>query len=142
MSFIPKEKYVEIIEFLPILCVDVIIKNENGEYLLIKRANEPKQGQWWPIGGRVLKGETLEFAVIRKITEETSLQVKNVHPIGYFETVADENPFGLSFKYHAVSVVFSAIVEGDQHIQLDNQSTDWKFAKELPDDFSYKHISK
>jgi colanic acid biosynthesis protein WcaH len=135
MSLIPKEKYTEIIEILPILCVDVIIQNTSGEYLLIKRANEPKKGQWWPIGGRVLKGETLEHAVIRKIMEETAIHVKSVRPIGYFETVADTNPFGLPFQYHAVSVIFAALAEDWQQIHLDDQSTEWKYSKDLPPDF-------
>jgi len=58
MNFIKTETYNQIIEVLPILCVDVIIQNKDGEYLLIKRANEPKVGCWWVIGGRVHKGET------------------------------------------------------------------------------------
>ena len=91
---IPSEQYSQIIEVLPILCVDVIVMNTRGEYLLIRRANQPMKGQWWVIGGRLLKGETLEQAVISKVLEETSLQVEAVHPIGYYEAVSQENPFG------------------------------------------------
>ena len=58
MSLIALDKYTKIIEDLPIYCVDIIIKNDQEEYLLIKRNNEPKKGEWWVIGGRVLKGET------------------------------------------------------------------------------------
>jgi colanic acid biosynthesis protein WcaH len=138
MSLIPDEKYGEIIEVLPILCVDIVVQNAGGEFLLIKRANEPMKGQWWPIGGRVLKGETLEQAVIRKIKQETALEVNAIRPIGYFETVADRSPLGFPFQYHAVSVVFTAVIGGQQQIRLDDQSTEWKFARELPDRFNYK----
>lgn len=41
MSLIPADEYARIIEVLPILCVDVIVQNSKGEYLLVKRANEP-----------------------------------------------------------------------------------------------------
>ena len=135
---IPAEQYKHIIQVLPILCVDVVIKNTRGEYLLIKRANEPRKGEWWVIGGRLLKGETLEEAVVRKVWEETSLNVEAVHPIGYYEAVSQENPFGLAPRLHAVSVVFSTLVDDGQPIRLDDQSIDWKYAKELPADFHIK----
>jgi colanic acid biosynthesis protein WcaH len=135
---IPTEQYNQIIEVLPILCVDVVITNTRGEYLLIKRANEPRKGQWWVIGGRLLKGETLEQAVLRKVWEETSLKVETVHPLGYYEAVSQENPFGLAPRLHAVSVVFSAVVGDHQQIRLDDQSMDWKYFKELPADFRIK----
>ena len=135
---IPTEQYNQIIEVLPILCVDVVITNTRGEYLLIKRANEPRKGQWWVIGGRLLKGETLEQAVLRKVWEETSLKVETVHPLGYYEAVSQENPFGLAPRLHAVSVVFSAVVGDHQQIRLDDQSVGWRYSKELPVDFRIK----
>jgi len=135
---IPTEQYNQIIEVLPILCVDVIIMNRRGEYLVIKRANEPRKGEWWVIGGRLLKGETLEQAVVRKVWEETSLKVETLHPIGYYEAVSQENPFGLAPRLHAVSVVFSAVVDDGLPIRLDDQSMDWRYSKELPADFRIK----
>ena len=132
---IPTDRYNQIIDVLPILCVDVVIRNRQGEVLLIKRANEPRKGEWWVIGGRLLKGETLEQAVIRKVREETALEVETVRPIGYYEAVAQENPFGLDSPLHAVSVVFSTVVDDHQPISLDDQSSDWGFFQELPAEF-------
>jgi colanic acid biosynthesis protein WcaH len=139
---IPTKRYQQIIEVLPILCVDVVITNTRGEYLLIKRANEPRKGEWWVIGGRLLKGETLEGAAIRKVREETSLKVGTLHPIGYYEAVSQENPFGLAPRLHAVSVVFSTAVDDGQPIRLDDQSLDWKYSKELPADFHIKSFGE
>jgi|APSaa5957512535_1039671.scaffolds.fasta_scaffold106831_2 colanic acid biosynthesis protein WcaH len=136
MSLIPLNKYSKILEDLPIYCVDIIIKNDKEEYLLIKRNNEPKKGEWWVVGGRVLKGETAKEAAIRKVKQETDLQVRKIEPVGYFELVNGENPFGLPFKYHTISVVFMAIADDYQKINLDDQSTDFKFSKELPKDFN------
>ncbi len=135
MSQIPLDKYAKIIKVLPILCVDVLVQNARGEYLLIKRVNEPKAGKWWVIGGRVFKGETFEEAAIRKVREEVGLQVKSIRPIGYFELVNGTNPFRLPFKYHSVSVVFTTVIDGRQPINLDNQSAKFKFVKKLPVDF-------
>ena len=135
---IPAQQYQQIIEVLPILCVDVVIQNSQGEYFLVKRDNEPRKGEWWVIGGRLHKGETLEQAVVRKVREETGLNVEAMQPIGYYEAVSQENPFGLASRLHAVSVVFATVVDGDQPIKLDDQSTDWKYSKELPADFHIK----
>lgn len=138
MSFIQTGMYKQIIEVLPILCVDVVIQNTYGEYLLIKRANEPKKGCWWVIGGRVLKGETCEKAAIRKIREEVSLDVKAVLPVGYFELLTDAHPFDMKIPYHTVSIVYKTSVDDNQQIKLDNQSAEWKYAKKLPVDFYIK----
>lgn len=137
---IPKNKYKNILDVLPILCVDIIARNSRGEYLLIKRVNEPKKGRWWVIGGRVLKGETLEKSVERKVREEVGLQVKSVRPVGYFELVNGMNPFGTHFNYHSVSIVFTAVIDGRQPVNLDNQSAEFKFAKKLPVDFHIKSL--
>jgi len=135
---IPTEHYKKIIEVLPILCVDIIIKNHNGEYLLIKRANEPLKGQWWVIGGRVLKGESLEQAAKRKVKEEVGLEIDNVESIGYYEDALETNPFGSAIPLHSISVVFSTIIEDEKIVTLDYQSSDWKYSKELPTDFFIK----
>jgi ADP-ribose pyrophosphatase YjhB (NUDIX family) len=81
----------------------------------------------------------MEQAVIRKVREETGLTVETVQPLGYYEAVSQENPFGLASPLHAVSVVFSTVVDDPQQIRLDDQSSDWKFFKELPADF---HINR
>jgi len=135
---IPKDKYAEIMKALPILCVDIIIKNTSNEYLLIKRAYEPLKGVWWVAGGRVLKGETLEQAAKRKVKEEIGVIVDVVYPVGYYEDVFETNPFGLSTPLHSVSLVFSTIINNDNGILLDDQSTDWKYSKELPLKFKIK----
>jgi colanic acid biosynthesis protein WcaH len=133
---IPESKYASIIEVLPILCVDIMIQNPDGEYLLIQRAREPLKGEWWVIGGRVLKGETLVEATIRKIKDETNLDIKDVKLAGYYEDTNETNRFGHLFPQHSVSVVFSAYFDGNQDIKLDYQSSSWKFSKELPPKFN------
>jgi colanic acid biosynthesis protein WcaH len=135
---IPEEKYKYIIEVLPILCVDIMLKNDKGEYPLIKRGREPLIGHWWVIGGRVLKGEDLKGAAIRKVSEETGIAVNHVKLIGYYEDAYDNNPFGLSVPLHSVSVVFSGSFKGDQDIKLDYQSVAWKFSKKLTKRFKIK----
>lgn len=128
-------QYRDIIEVLPILCVDIMIRNHNGEYLLIKRANEPLKGLWWVVGGRVLKGETLKQAATRKTFEEIGLKTNSFKFVGYYEDTYEKNPFGSATALHSVSVVFSTMIDEDFQIKLDYQSTSWKYSKRLPERF-------
>ena len=71
-KFIPQDLYDEILKNIPIICVDGIIL-KNDETLLLLRDKEPEKNKWWFPGGRVLKNESLEEAILRKVKEETSL---------------------------------------------------------------------
>jgi len=137
---IPVEQYRQILEVMPILCVDVVIKNARGDYLLVKRANEPLKGQWWVVGGRAHKNETLEQAVIRNVKQETSLTIATVQPIGYYENTFKNNSIKLTTPFHAVSLVFLTVIDERQLIKLDGQSLEWQFAKILPADFRVKQF--
>jgi len=141
MNFIPLPDYKYIIKSVPILCVDVIVQNLIGEFLLLKRANEPLKNKWWVIGGRVHKGELMIQAAMRKVKEETSLNIKNLNLMGYYEEIFDKNSFNINSKLHTVSIVYSTVINSDQKIKLDSQSTDWKFSKELPSAFDVKLFS-
>jgi len=138
---IPAKQYKRILEVMPILCVDVVMRNARGEYLLVKRANEPLKGRWWVIGGRVHKNETLEQTVIRKVKQETGLAISKMQPIGYYEDKFKNNSIKLSTPLHAVSVVFAVAVGNDVKVRLDAQSAEWKFAKKLPADFRIRKFT-
>lgn len=131
MRLIPTETYKLIVDIMPILCVDIIISNDKGEYLLIKRANQPLKGQWWVPGGRVLKGEVLEDAVKRKVKEELGIHIKVLGPAGYYEEQYKRNHFNVASGLHALSIIFHA-EPVNLNIKLDKQSTSWGFFKKLP----------
>lgn len=139
---IQEKLYKQILEVMPLLCVDIVIRNARGEYLLVKRDNEPLKGSWWVVGGRVHKYETLTQAVRRKVKQETSLAVTKMRPIGYYEDTFNKNSIKLDTKLHALSVVFEVPISNNVKIQLDSQSSGWKFAKKLPARFRVKKFGK
>lgn len=139
MKKIPFKLYKRIIDVLPILCVDAAVLHK-GKFILVKRKNEPLKGGWWVPGGRVLKGETLEKAIGRKVKEELGIKIKIVRPFGYFEHYFRENEFGVESGIHQVSIVF-LVKPVSLNIKLDKQSGTWKFSKSLPKIFKIQPFS-
>jgi len=132
---LPADEYAQMLERMPILCVDGLIVNEHGQFLLVKRRNAPRQGEWWVPGGRVLKGETLEAAFGRKMREELGIDVRVLMPVGYFEIQHTDDPRGGPDGVHQVSVVFAAVTTSPS-VTLDAQSAEWGFFERLPEPFA------
>ncbi len=139
---IPEQLYRQIISVIPILCVDVIIRNETGRYLLVRRRNEPLKGDWWVVGGRVLHGEDVFQACVRKILEEVGVETKDLHFLGFYEDVFDKNSFDMPGPYHTISLVFETQVPAGKIIQLDSQHSEWAWFDELPPRFVLSNLSR
>jgi colanic acid biosynthesis protein WcaH len=136
-GFIEKEKYKEIVDLMPIQCVDAVVIKD-GRYLLVKRDNEPLKGVFMTPGGRVLKGEKLVDAVKRKVREETGLEVKPISVVGFYEDFYEKNELGLDLV-HTTSIVFAcAYISGE--VRLDNQSSDYVWADSLPKELNLQLI--
>lgn len=131
---IPAKLYRKIIELVPILCVDIILKYE-GKYILLKRATEPLRGLWWVPGGRAFKGEKTVVAAKRKVWEETGLKARNFRISGVYEDSYPKSAFGVPTS--SVSVVYEAEVENFTPV-LDKTSLDIKLFNKLPHRFSKK----
>lgn len=124
MTFIPKEQYNEILQLLPICCVDVIILHDR-KVLVIKRGQfETYGGLWWVPGGRVYKGENWDVAVRRKALEETGLKVKISRQLQSYEAPEAEGK-------HFITTLFVTSVIGDVTVKLDNTSVDYRWADSM-----------
>jgi 8-oxo-dGTP diphosphatase len=76
---------------------------QDGRALLVKRAHEPRKGEWSLPGGMVELGETLAEAAKREIKEETGLDVEVGEVVEVFDRVHRlEN----RVQYHFVIVDF------------------------------------
>ncbi len=138
---IPDELYKQILDVMPILCVDLVITNAQNQYLLVKRKNDPLKGEWFVPGGRVNKGESLKEAVARKAKQELGLTIKDCFPIGIFEYSFKENPHNLVSGVQGVSIAHKVVVQDDE-IKLDDQSSEWKYFDDLPELFVVQSFIK
>ena len=85
----------------PKLMVDIVIPMEEG-MVLVRRGNDPFEGQWALPGGFVEVGETVEQAAVRETEEETGLKVEITRLVGVYSE-PERDPRG-----HNVSVAFLA----------------------------------
>lgn len=133
---IPDHLYREIISVIPIVCVDIVIRNEAGNVLLARRKNEPLKDQWWVVGGRIQSGESARQACIRKTFEEVGLEIDELQFLGFYEDVFNKNSFDVAKPYHTLSLVFETRVTTKQDVHLDAQHSEWAWFDALPDRFT------
>ena len=74
---------------------------QDGQALIVKRAHEPRKGEWSLPGGIVELGETLVEAVKRELKEETGLDVEVGEVVEVFDRV---HRAGGRIQYHFVIV--------------------------------------
>lgn len=129
MKEIPIVLYKKIHQVMPIVCVDIVVLYKN-KILLGKRLNRPDKGKWWLPGGRVLKGETLKHAAIRKLNEETGIKTKNLKELGFGETFFKDGPF--SGSTHTVNFVFLFRAKKNPNLYLDKQHSEFKWFENIP----------
>jgi colanic acid biosynthesis protein WcaH len=131
VMILPSEEYKNVLSAIPIVCVDCLVVNENGEYLLVKRANPPLKGEYWVPGGRLYKNERILEAVHRKMREEIGIGVDVVTILGILEFFDPANEYSEG-GVHTISIVY-LVKPLSYDIKLDAQATDWGWFKELPE---------
>ena len=142
--YIEKELYKKITECLPIQCVDIVVLYE-GKYLLIKRIDQPMQGSYWVVGGRLHKNEKLKDCALRKLSEElcdlSSVKVDTLRLVGVYEDVYEHSQFGFCEQgYHTNAVVFEVELYDLNSIYLDNTSDGWGLFDSLPVRFHLQYF--
>ena len=123
--WIEENEYREIVKKIPIACVDLIVRNINGEVLLLRRNDEPARDEWWFPGGRVYHGESRYDAAHRKLLEECGLQADKMTEWKTLDVLlysAKENR-----KIHSISTFYLVIVS-NQELSLDSHTSKamWK----------------
>lgn len=65
--------------------------------------------------------------------EELGVPMKILKPVGYYEKCRQKSSWMVDESLHSVSIVFSA-VPLSLEIKLDEQSSEWGFFDELPEE--------
>ncbi|MCC5878629.1 MAG: 8-oxo-dGTP diphosphatase MutT [Idiomarina sp.] len=63
-----------------------VVQNEQGEFLLSRRAAHQHQGNLWEFpGGKVEDGEDVQYALARELLEEMNIVVRDCAPLTVVE---------------------------------------------------------
>lgn len=116
-DLLEKSVYEQAHQHLVIFCHDVFIRTERG-ILLVKRLKEPASSIWWPIGGRVLRGETMESSLQKKAKEECGLDLKEIKLLDYARTWFKGDPYGHGHGTDTLNAVYFA--QGTGTLKLDH----------------------
>ena len=111
--------------FNPKPTVTCILVNEKGEYLLVRRKDEPF-AHWWDIpGGFVDDGETLEEALAREVKEETNLNIREPKYLGSRATEYEYK----GVKRAVVGAMFLAHFDSSDEIKAGDDAYEYKLFK-------------
>jgi colanic acid biosynthesis protein WcaH len=108
--WLPDETFKSIIQHTPLISIDLIVRNEQGEVLLGKRVNAPAKGYWFVPGGRVRKNETLDDAFVRLVKEELGIESgitrADAKFLGVFEHFYEDCVFGNDVNTHYIVLTY------------------------------------
>ena len=115
----------------PVVGVGAVVVRD-AKALIIKRAHEPRKGEWSLPGGLLELGESLQDAVRREIKEETSLDIEVGPVIETFDRVhRDEQG---KIRYHFVIVDYVCWPAGGEAVPgSDAEDVAWVTAEQIDD---------
>ena len=87
---------------IPSLTTDIFIFDDDFNFILIKRKNNPYKDHWALPGGFVEYGESVETAAIREAKEETSIDVELESLVNVYSE-PDRDPRG-----HTITIAYTA----------------------------------
>lgn len=115
--------FAEVVRLTPLISIDLILRNSNGDAFLGVRNNEPAKGFYFVPGGRILKNERIADAFRRIILNETgvSADISQSTFKGVFEHFYDSNFANRpDFGTHYVVLAYQ-ITQPFDDVRLDSQ---------------------
>jgi colanic acid biosynthesis protein WcaH len=129
---LPKKKFSFIVQYTPLISIDLLIENTEGKILLGKRVNEPAQGLWFVPGGRVYKDETLDMAFSRIVRDEVGIILQREDAIfcGVYEHFYENNVFDDTFTTHYIVLAHKLNIS-EVHLNEQHEEYRWFDKQEL-----------
>ena len=123
--FLRHEDFATVVRSTPLISIDLIVENAQGEFLLGKRLNRPAQGYWFVPGGRVQKDEPLRAAFERLTDAELGLRLplSAAEFYGVWQHFYDDNFSGEDFSTHYIVLGFRLRVS-ENDLQLPDLQPD------------------
>ena len=113
MGKLPLEIFKCIIEYAPLVSIDLIVENKYGQFLFGKRINEPAKGYYFVPGGRILKNESLKEAFRRITYEELGerFEIEKAKFLGVYEHFYKNSFFDNKISTHYIVLAYKIKID-------------------------------
>ena len=115
----------------PIVGVGAVVLRD-GEVLIVRRANPPRQGEWSIPGGALELGEKLRDGIAREVLEETGLAVEVGQVLEVFDSIHPDPDGRIRFHYVLVDYLCRSYFSGTALAASDASELRWARPEELP----------
>ena len=135
------EEFKQLIEYAPLVAIDIVIIDVVGKVLFGKRLNPPAKDSWFIPGGRVRKNETLDSAFKRVSELELGVEMdrSNAEFLGLYEHFYADSFFDGQSSTHYICATY--LVKKDflgGELPIDKQHSNYKW---LPVDEIFSDLS-
>ncbi len=95
MAWMKPDEFAEVVRLTPLVSIDLVLRDPQGQVLVGLRTNAPAKGLWFVPGGRIEKDERLADAFARILSVETglALPITRSRLLGVYEHFYDTNRF-------------------------------------------------
>lgn len=138
-AIISEDGFTSHISQLPLVSIDLLIRNSEGSFLLGKRENRPARGHWFVPGGRIRRMEGFEEAFRRISKGELGVVIELVDARfhGVFQHMYDDSAFSDEIGSHYVSIAmeleFNSLELGNLP-QIQHKEYRWFELQEISND--------
>jgi colanic acid biosynthesis protein WcaH len=118
--FLDDATFKTVIAASPLVSIDLLVENSQGQFLLGQRTNRPAQGDWFVPGGRIRKNESLAAAFARLTKEELGLDLAFSDAVlqGPYDHFYQDSIFGETVSTHYVAIAYRLKLTADHEAQL------------------------
>lgn len=113
--------FLRVIDFAPLVSIDLIVQVEQSRFLLGKRINPPAKDYWFVPGGRIRKNESFSDAFSR-ITESElgfAIDITKAKFLGPYEHFYQDSIFSDNVSTHYVALAYhldiQQLAQGTHH---------------------------
>lgn len=138
-TWLSEQAFVQAVNSLPLVSVDLVIVNSVGQLLLGLRRNAPARNWWFTPGGRVRKNEPVAECMGRVALLELGMCLDrlklNGHLMGVWDHFYEDSAFSAQVSTHYVNLPYLMCL--DQPLDLDALPTEqhsgwrWQAAQEV-----------
>ena len=138
-AMIGEKEFTTSVSHLPLVSIDLLVRNSDGAILLGNRENRPAMGHWFVPGGRIRRMEKLGAAFRRVAYAELGLavEIEDAEFQGVFEHMYDDSAFSDEIGSHYVSIAM-VLVDCDLDLaklpQIQHKEYRWFNLQEIIED--------